>query len=62
MGARIETLEGPEIIKSGIVSLVDRVSRTGVTQLMGEFDDAWMFILVPILQAWMEQVAAKGSV
>jgi hypothetical protein len=60
MGVRIDTLEGADGIAGGISSLVDRVSRTGVQQLLLEIGEPLGMDLVPIVTAWMGRAAGGG--
>jgi hypothetical protein len=61
MDTRIESLEGQPGIQEGIPSLVDRVSRSGVNQLLLELTESLGLNLVPILQAWMDQKGAARA-
>jgi hypothetical protein len=61
MGVQIETLEGADGITGGISDLVDRVSRTGVQQLLMEIGEPLGMDLVPIVHAWMNR-KADGAV
>lgn len=61
MGVRVETLEGPAGIESGVPNVVDRISRTGVTQLLLEVEDSLGLNTVPLVQAWMERIALERA-
>lgn len=58
MGVRIETLEGQTGIETGIRTLVDRVSRTGVMQLLLELEEPLGVNTVPLVQVWMDRISA----
>jgi hypothetical protein len=61
MGARVETLEGQQGIETGMASVVDRISRTGVNQLLLELEESLGFNAVPVVQAWMTRIANAGA-
>ncbi len=60
MGTRIEVMEGPpQSIEDGIPMLVDRLSRSGVYQLLYELADPLEINFTPFLQAWMDRIVAE---
>jgi hypothetical protein len=61
MDTRIESLEGQSGIQDGNPTLVDRVSRSGVNQLLLELTESLGLNLVPILQARIDQHAAARA-
>ena len=61
MEARIEWIEGPEAISTNICSLVDRVSRSGVNQLLIDLSESIGINLVPIARSWMDEITQRTT-
>jgi hypothetical protein len=61
MEARIEWLEGPETIARDLRGVVDRVSRSGVNELLMDLSESIGMNLVPVARAWMDKVAQQQT-
>lgn len=61
MEAEIEFLEGADAIENGVESLVDRISRSGVNELLGELSGPFGVNLIPIMRSWMDQRARRQA-
>jgi hypothetical protein len=59
MSAQLILIEGQQAIEKEIMQYVDRMSRAGIARLLAELTQALALDPMPVVQAWMEQVARR---